>query len=55
MSNEQLAKLEKEIQEKLADTKTKKTRSAFRVDMIEVKKLAKKLEKYDQQNHAASI
>jgi hypothetical protein len=52
MSKEELAKIELEIQKKLQPTaKNTNAQKNFRVNMDEVKRLAKKLNDLDQQKH----
>lgn len=56
MSREELAKIENELQKKLQPKiKSVKVAGVFKVDMGEVKRLAKKLNELDSQKHAPSL
>jgi hypothetical protein len=56
MPKEELAKIEDEIQKKLQPkVKSSTVAKTFRVDMSEVKRLAKKLNELDSQKHATPV
>lgn len=56
MSDQELTKIEKEIHQKIAPiARTPKNAKNFRVNLAEVKRLAKKIEEYEQIKDAPPI
>ncbi len=54
MTNTKLIKLEKEIEKKIEIPKTKKTNRKFVVDVAGLKKLARRINEYEEQANVAA-